>query len=87
MKTEEKAMEFVPTRTVEKKIGGKWVKEEYAEMSGLEVYRALAEDLIYKHVYKSNYIKSIKRKNNFDGTQTIVITYDSGVRATYIVRN
>ena len=80
-------MEFVPTRTVEKKDGKKWVKEDYVEMSGMEVYRALAEDFIYKHVYKSNHIKSIKRKNNYNGTQTIVVTYRCDVRATYIVRN
>lgn len=80
-------MEFVPTRTVEKKDGKKWVKEDYVEMSGMEVYRALAEDFIYKHVYKSNHIKSIKRKNNYNGTQTIVVTYGCDVRAIYTVRN
>ena len=84
---------FVPTRRTEVKKGKKWEATDSDPMVGAEVYRALAEDMMYKYIYKGSFIKSIKRKTNYDGTQTIIVTYDhngiatNDVRAIYHIRN
>lgn len=86
-------MEFVPTRKTEVKKGKKWEASTSDPMSGGEVYRALAEDMICKCLNKATFIKSIKRKTNYDGTQTITVTYDhngiacNDVRAIYHIKN
>ena len=85
-------MEFVPTRKAEVKHGKKWEASTSDPMTGAEVYRALAEDLLYKYVNKASFIKSIKRKQNYNGTVTIIVTYDhtgiatNDVRAIYTIR-
>ena len=85
-------MAFVPTRKTEVKHGKKWEASTSDPMTGAEVYRALAEDLLYKYVNKASFIKSIKRKQNYNGTVTIIVTYDhtgiatNDVRAIYTIR-
>lgn len=85
-------MEFIPTRKMEVRKGGKWEASTSDPMAGAEVYRALAEDLVYKYIYKASYIKSVKRTTNHDGTQKIIVTYDhngiatNDVRAIYHIR-
>lgn len=55
------------------------------------VIRKLATELAAKYIGKSSYIKSIRRVNNHDGTQTYTVTYydsvsgRSDVRSVYIV--
>ena len=51
------------------------------------VYEFLTHDLIAKKLNACTYIKSIKRVNNYDGTQTITVTYDSATRNVYGVKN
>ena len=86
-------MEFVPTRKTEVTPGKKWEASTSDPMSGGEVYRALAEDLVYKYIYKASHIKSVKRTTNYDGTQKIIVTYDhngiatNDVRAIYHIKN
>ena len=52
-----------------------------------EVYQRLAADLINKKLCSCSYIKSIRRYSNYDGTQTVIVTYDNNVRSTYTVKN
>ncbi len=89
-------MEFVPTRRTEvlDKVANKhakWQASTSDPMTGAEVYRALAEDLMYKYIHKANFIESIKRKTNYDGTQEVIVTYDCTdsykVRAIYHIKN
>lgn len=85
-------MEFVPTRKTEVKHGKKWEASTSDPMTGAEVYRALAEDMLYKYVNKASFTKSIKRKQNYNGTVTIIVTYDhmgiacDDVRAIYTIK-
>lgn len=85
-------MEFVPTRRTEVRRGKKWEPSTSDPMAGAEVYRSLAEDLVYKYLNRASFIKSIKRKQNYNGTVTIIVTYDhtgiatDDVRAIYTVR-
>ena len=90
-------MEFVPTRKAEvlDKVAdknAKWKASTSDPMTGAEVYRALAEDMVCKYIHKANFIKSIKRKQNYNGTVTIIVTYDhrgiacDDVRAIYTIK-
>lgn len=74
------------SRTAEKKRGKKWI-ETFKQTEPVEVYRDLMHDLINKKICCASYIKSIKRTNNYDGTQTIIVTYDNECRSIYIVEN
>jgi hypothetical protein len=53
----------------------------------LEIYQRLASDLIAKKINACLYIKKIERGNLYNGTQKIIIYYDNGVKAVYIVKN
>ena len=68
------------------KKGREWVTS-YEETDITAVHTQLAEDLIAKKLNCCSYIKSIKRVNNYDGTQTITVNYDNGVRSLYTIRN
>ena len=86
IETEEKAMERkCPIKIVEVKKGKTYVED--FRLEGADVYKHLSCDLIFKYIHKSPMCKSVKRRSNYDGTQTIVVTYDNGVRSTYIVEN
>ena len=73
-------------RTVELKNGRNW-EVHHVETDAAEIYEALARDLIAKKLHKCTYIKSIKHVCNYDGTQTITITYDNNCRSIYTVVN
>ena len=51
------------------------------------VYESLAQDLINKKLNNCRYIKTIKRTPNYDGTQTIIVTYNNDCRSVYTVKN
>ena len=72
-------------RTISKvmqiKDGRCW-KEIYRTENEAEVYEALA-----KKLNNASSIKSIRRNSNYDGTQEIIVTYITGTRAIYTVRN
>ena len=71
------------TRTIETKDGKKWV-ETYKQTDNAEALHSLASDLAAKYIGKAAYVKSIKRRNNYDGTQTYTVTYDNNCRAIYV---
>lgn len=73
-------------RTVEIKEGRVW-RETHTNTNPGEVYQDLAGDLIAKKINGCTYIRSIKRTPLYNGFQKIVVSYDNGVRATYIVKN
>lgn len=49
------------------------------------VIERLAADLAAKYIGKAPYIKSVKRRNNYDGTQLYTVSYDTGYRMEYVV--
>lgn len=75
---------FEIKKTVEIKEGKKWV-ESMVVTDEKEVYDNLAHDMISKKINCCQWIKSIKRIPNYNGSQTIKVTYDNDVRATYII--
>lgn len=50
-----------------------------------EVYKSLLHDLIAKKFNGCTYITRIVKRNNYDGTITVTVTYDNGVRNIYTV--
>lgn len=68
------------------KSGNKW-HTTYEVTDPAAVYEFLSSDLIAKKLNACTYIKSIKRVNNYDGTQTITVTYDSATRNIYTIPN
>jgi hypothetical protein len=71
---------------VEIKNGKKWVKDTVFTDETL-VYKYLANDLISKKLNGCTYIKTIKRVPNYDGTQTITVTFNNDIRSIYTVKN
>lgn len=60
-----------------------WDKE------GSEVWEDLAKDLMAKKLERCSYIRSIQRRNNYDGTHTIIVNYAAdcgGGRRIYTVK-
>lgn len=70
--------------TIEHRDGSKWV-ESYQMVNCSEVYRSLASDLYRKKVLGSHGIKSVRHRDNFDGTQTITTDFGNGTRRVYVV--
>jgi hypothetical protein len=70
----------------EVKHGKKWSPENEITEETL-VYKYLSNDLIAKKLNQCSYIKTIKRTPNYDGTQTIVVTYNNDCRSIYTVKN
>lgn len=73
------------TRKFQIKNGKNW--ETTCEQDGLTALDFLASELAAHFIGKAEYIRSIKRTNNFDGTKTYVTTYSNevgGGRAVYI---
>lgn len=71
---------------IEIKNGKKWVQDTVITDETL-VYKYLANDLISKKLNGCNYIKTIKRVPNYDGTQTITVTFNNDTRSIYTVKN
>lgn len=71
---------------IEIKNGKKWVKDTVFTDETL-VYKYLANDLISKKLNGCTYIKTIKRVPNYDGTQTIIVTFNNDTRSIYTVKN
>ena len=68
------------------KNGKKWEQATIITDEAI-VYKHLASDLISKKINGCEYIKSIKRVNNYDGTQTITVTHFNNYRSIYTVKN
>ena len=58
---------------------------DFTNTSAGDVITRLAADLAAKYIGKAPYIKSVKRRNNYDGTQLYTVTYDTGYRIEYTV--
>lgn len=79
-------MEKVISRVVEVKEGRKWSISRIVN-DAAEIYRALSDDLAAKYINKAAYVKRITRACNYNGTQTITVLYDNGVRSLYTVED
>ena len=71
-------------REFQVKHGRKW-GTEYEYTDHASIYEWLVHDLVAKKINACTYIRSIKRTNNYDGTQTIVVTYDGNTRNIYTI--
>lgn len=69
-------------RTIEVKKGSRW-EQTYTCTDTEQNLHSLASDLAAKYIGKALYVKSIKRRNNYDGTQTYTVTYDNESRSIY----
>lgn len=79
-------MKKTSMRTELKHSDGKWhLSGIHDSMSAEEIYKRLSNDLIAKKICQCRYIKSIKRRNNYDGTCEITVTYNNNVRNIYTV--
>ena len=65
---------------------GKGYKEIYKSTDTETIYTRLTNELIAKKINNCTYIKSIKYRCNYDGTRTIIISYDNGTRALYTIK-
>ena len=65
------------TRAFQIKEGKTWTTTFTSE--GEHALQFLASELAAKYVGKASYIRSIKRRNNYDGTQTYIVTYNPDV--------
>lgn len=72
--------------TNEVKRDGKWVVAYWTDDESI-IYPRLSGALIAKKINACRYINRIQRRNNYDGTQDIVVYYDSGMRTTFVVPN
>lgn len=52
-----------------------------------DVYKSLASELIAKKINCCSYIKSIKRRQLYNGFIEITVNYDNGGRRIYTVKN
>lgn len=71
---------------MEIKNGKKWTQSMVITDETL-VYKYLTNDLISKKLNGCTYIKTIKRVPNYDGTQTITVTFNNDTRSVYTVKN
>ena len=73
----------------QKKIDGKWTTTWECE-NDAQVYADLTHELIAKKLEHCTYIRSITRKQNYNGTKTITISYTSecgGGRRIYTIED
>ena len=73
-------------RIAQKKTGKTWA-DTYIDNDAASVYKSLSHDLIAKKLNACTYIKSIKRVQNYDGTNTIIVLYDNNTRSVYTIDN
>ena len=74
------------TRTAYIKNGRQWTVT-YIETDTTAIYKSLNRDLRYRFIHHSAYIKRLTDRCNYDGTRTITVYYDNGVKNVYIVKD
>lgn len=79
-------MDNIIKRIAQKKTGKTW-SDTYIDTDTASVYKSLSHDLIAKKINACTYIKSIKRIQNYDGTNTVIVTYDNNTRSVYTIDN
>lgn len=72
-------------RIHEVKDGKAW-RETFRQTDPAKVNEDLMRDLIAKKLHKAAYIKTITDRPNYDGTRTIIVTYDNQCRSIYTVK-
>lgn len=77
-------MNIQEERAVEIKRGKQWVIS-HIDTKPIDIYKALATDLLAKKIHNCSWIKRIEDSNNYDGTRTIKITYDNDCRSIYTI--
>lgn len=70
--------------TIYTKNGNKW-EVSSTDTNPERIYKDLADDLIRKKLFGATSIKSIKHRNNYNGTREITVYYDNNVKRVYIV--
>lgn len=73
-------------KVTEVKKGSKW-EVHHTSTDEKTVYEDLAKALVSKKLHKCLYIKSIKDRCNYDGTRTITVNYDNGVRCIFNIES
>ena len=54
----------------------------------VELIESDFNDLMYhKYIFKSNWVKRVADRNNYDGTRTIKFTLDNKCTYTFIIKN
>ena len=76
-------MERTIYRAFEVKEGKTW-RETYRTEEQTEIYKSLANELLYLKVFKSPAYRRIEQANNYDGTRTVKIYQDAG-RSVYVI--
>lgn len=64
---------------------GKQYTLDFINDNAGDVVERLAGDLAAKYIGKAPFIKSIKRRNNYDGTQLYTVFYNNGYKIEYTV--
>lgn len=77
-------MNIQEQRVVEIKEKNKWIVS-HIDTESIDIYKALATDLLAKKIHNCKWIKRIEDNNNYDGTRTIKVTYDNDCRSIYTI--
>lgn len=77
-------MEKIVSCEIMVKTGNKYSTSAIWRDSEL-IYKELSHDLWAKHICKVDYIKRITDRSNYNGTRTIEVLYDNGVKRIYTV--
>lgn len=75
----------IVSRIAQVKRNNAWI-DTFSDYNETDVYKSLSRDLIAKKINQCRYIKSIKRRQNYNGYITIIVTYDNNVRSVYTVK-
>lgn len=75
-----------PNVIFEKKIGRNY-EETYHSEDKAQVYEDLAHEMISKKLCGCSYIRSITRKQMYNGFIKITVTYDNGDRRIYTIND
>ena len=78
-------MESTVRVTYERKNGRRYIEEWRCE-DALQVYSDLAQELISKKINNCTWIRSIQRRNLYNGYQQITVNYNYG-RRIYTVKD
>ena len=66
------------------KKGRTW-EESFSTTDQRAVYQLLAQAMIRKYVHRAAGILRVMERNNYDGTRTVTIYYDSNCKSEYTV--
>lgn len=73
-------------RELQVRQGKSWTTT-YTTDNETDIFKSLSNDLIAKKLCNCTYIRSIKRIQNYNGTITIIVTYDNETRSIYTIQD